>query len=188
MQTCICTCYEGNNGKICKRQAAIIKLFYIDSAVNVLSNETKRRLYFIATGKEANVNLLEPLLVENVKNVYNVRNTENEISSESDHVYCEIDNEINSDDQPIQLGIPSDQNVLDVIAKWKDFSETILKNLDDDTAPFYPAVKIFLENRNKYAQSSESLLSGLYTAFKYSGNYSVNYLVTYFIKTFSKYL
>ncbi|KAK5646086.1 hypothetical protein RI129_004550 [Pyrocoelia pectoralis] len=173
-----------NTGKICKHQAAIIKLFYIDSSVNVLSNETKRKLYFIATGKEANENLLEPLLVGNVKSIYNVAKTENE--RPPDHVCYEIYNQINSD-PPVQLGIPSDQEVLEVKEKWKVFSEIILKNLDDDTASFYPAVKIFLANRNKFAQPSESLLSGLYTAFKYSGKFA-NYTLTYFIKTFAQYL
>ncbi|KAK5650363.1 hypothetical protein RI129_001392 [Pyrocoelia pectoralis] len=119
-----------NTGKICKHQAAIIKLFYIDSAVNVLSNETKRKLYFIATGKEANENLLELLLVGNVKSIYNAAKTENE--RPPDHVCYEIYNQINSD-PPVQLGIPSDQEVLEVKEKWKVFSEIILKNLDDDT-------------------------------------------------------
>ena len=63
MHICRCSCPQGFNGKICKHQSAVIKKFNINFACNILSEEQKRTLYTIATGKKPSDHLLMPLLL-----------------------------------------------------------------------------------------------------------------------------
>lgn len=53
----ICSCPVGITGKICKHQSAIIKKFNITNASNTLSHESRKMLYFIATGKAPSGNI-----------------------------------------------------------------------------------------------------------------------------------
>ena len=163
MHICRCSCPQGFNGKICKHQSAVIKKFNINFACNILSEEQKRTLYTIATGKKPSDHLLMPLLLSSDEILPDKSTIINEKAT--DVPSTSVSN-MDTDNNESHKENCEDQ----IVSQWKTFIEefnaTVLTNVRDDPENFKEGVKTFIKNWKKNMTSSSSLLSGLYTAFK----------------------
>ena len=171
MICCKCTCPVGFNGKYCKHQAVVIKNYNILTVTNNLCTNAKLKLYEIATGKNAPERIFFPLqdaemaepTLECPLPLTASKPSENQIASENEKI------PINK-----EVCLPSENENEILRSRWLTYSNNILTKLEQDPQQFYPAVKAHLDNVEKYAQTTSSLISGMYTSFKYKGISSKN--------------
>lgn len=158
-----CTCYVGINGQHCKHQAAVLIKYNMKCSINTLTENNKHQLYKVASGKEPDIEMFLPLQGETNEKTVCIGTVPEQNNNNS-----QINNEIlNGNESPINVLPP--QEVNDIKEEWKKHYLDILQKIDEDPATFCPAVKQFLSNKNKYAKTESSLVSGLYTCFKYTG-------------------
>lgn len=162
----ICSCPQGCTGKLCKHQSAIIKKFHIENVVNTLTVVTRKKIYEIATGMQPLMETFAPLKLSNIvkNNMYD--NTDNDAEcAHNENLYKNV-----RDNSKIETTLaPTKEDVEDVKQKWEAFSKRLMDHLEDDPAGFCPAINKFISNSQVYAHSAGSLISGLYTSFKFNG-------------------
>lgn len=139
----------------------------------------KKKLYEIATGSEPPSHLLQPLLLENTADVI-FQSDKNEINSNItntnivDNVVDDTSNGTDFESSAIGTIKLSDNNIdnvnTELLSDWKNFitdlDNKVKQNLKDDPENFQDGVIACIQNYAKNMNSSSSLLSGLYTAFK----------------------
>lgn len=165
MLTGKCTCPVGFNGKHCKHQAAVLLKYNLNFSINTLTLNTKCQLYEVASGQCANREMFLPLQCttsDQNMDLITVENSHNKSNMESNEDFGDINSECIKN-------APTSQEISDIKNEWKSYCTDILEKIDQDPVAFYPAVKRFLDNKNKYANSDNNLISGLYHCFKYSG-------------------
>lgn len=164
-----CTCPVGFNGKHCKHQAAVLLKYNLNFSINTLTVNTKLQLYEVASGQCAKREMFLPLQCTACDQEMDP------ITVENSYIKSKTESIENSGDiySEIIKNAPTPQEISVLKNEWKSYCNDILEKIDKDPVTFYPAIKRFLDNKNKYANSDNNLISGLYHCFKYSGVRSV---------------
>lgn len=176
MNSNICTCPQGNTGKICKHQSAIIKHYNITNACNVLSEKSKIIIYKIATGVEPAEHLLLPLqLDECVKKSNKDKLKSGEVAGKNnntDNNLCDQNIQLPDDNDNDNL-ICTQANLESIENKWTTFVTKldcdVRKNLRDDPDGFSSAVERIISNYSRNINNPSTLMSGLITSFRNYG-------------------
>ncbi|CAH1104381.1 unnamed protein product [Psylliodes chrysocephalus] len=134
--------------------------------INTLTLENKILFYQIATGKEPKKTLFCPL--QSPGTIETSFTPELISPNEVDPSTIEPEplQEIN-----VVKNLASDIEATKTA--WLEYSNTILQHLKNDPEQFLPAVNRHLDNFKKYAISVPSLISGLYTSYKYKGSIKI---------------
>lgn len=167
-----CSCLIGYNGHYCKHQGTVAKKYNIFTAINTLSLSSKHILYEIALGKIANSSTFDTLKINDVtaKNLNQDMSSTNNYSS----VQNQQDQETFDNDDAMKFDEKENIDIEAIKTRWTAHSNLIMSKLESDTESFGPAIMKYLDNCTKYAQSNQSLISGLHCAFKYTGIPSKN--------------
>ncbi|CAH1106859.1 unnamed protein product [Psylliodes chrysocephalus] len=168
-----CSCYVRYNGKHCKHQAAVAKKENIISCVNTLSLDMKMKLYVVACGENLNHELFLPLQGDNV-DILTINQPTRYLSNITTECISINEDEASGSEASgsactLNVNVPTTKELDDLKEHWKTFCNEILIHLDDNPIELYPAISIFLKNREKCANSNNSLILGLHNSFKYHG-------------------
>lgn len=169
-----CSCPIGYNGHYCKHQGAVAKKYNIFTAINILSLSSKYILYEIALGKIANSSTFDTLKIDEViannsnQNIFSCNSSSIKIQHQQKLFYD------NAKNDAMELDNRGDIDIETIKEKWTAHSNLIISKLENDPDSFGPAIMKYLNNCSQYAKSNQSLISGLYCAFKYTGISSKN--------------
>lgn len=151
MKSNVCSCLEGKSGKICKHQLIVMNKFNVPTSCNTLSIETRKKLYFIATGEEPS-ELLLALKSDDSVNIHSTKEAGNDSSTLNE----------DSDD--------ASTSCTDINMQWNKFivkfDNDIRKSIESDPTGFIPAVALFINNYNRNMTSPSKLMNGLLSSFK----------------------
>lgn len=174
----ICDCEVGSNGCLCKHMSAVINLldlkFSSDSAIKVVSTNTKGVMFLVATGHQPPSDWLGPLLLNDGAPLdcrIDTHCAEGMAGSGQSNsglpVLQPADSAPDSNSTLVSCDVPAALDMWGVL--MESLRARVTEGLHKSPEIFIPAVKKCAENISEFVSTESSLVSMLYTMGKYSG-------------------